>query len=361
MGGMNVICDLRRDLTMLVLGVLTLAICMPVGSQEWKQDDFRWMHGANYVASYAATDVEMWLRYDPAVIERELGYARKLGLNCVRVFLQSLVYHHEPQAFLARFEDFLAAADKHGLKAMPILFDSCFGVAPSLESRHIWVANPGPDRMAQEWWPESDAYATAVVSAHVGDKRIALWDVMNEPTATHLAGTPEGKAQIDAFVAHYCALVKKLDATHAITVGIATWDNRDVLPLVDVLSCHSYAAGVEAFRADLTGTRNQARAAAKPWIVSECCNPAAGSTYEMAMPVLRELDVGHTVWQLIIGRDQFNAASGLVYPDGTVRRIAQVEAVMNAPAAGFEEKPDAEGLPIRHDIPVLQAECSVCK
>ena len=70
----------------------------------------------------------------------------------------------------------------------------------------------------------------------------------------------------------------------------------------------------------------------------------------MAMPVLREFGVGHTVWQLIIGRDQFNAASGLVYPDGTVRRIAQVEAVMNAPATGFVEKPDAAGLaaPTRH-------------
>ena len=74
------------------------------------------------------------------------------------------------------------------------------------------------------------------------------------------------------------------------------------------------------------------------------------------MPVLREMDVGHTVWQLIIGRDQFNAASGLVYPDGTVRRIAQIEAVMNAPAVGFDEKPDEEGLPIRHDIPVLLGE-----
>ena len=343
---------------LLLVGFLNLLLMLSPSrgaAQERVADDFRWMHGANYVASYAATDVEMWLHYDHEVIDRELGYARKLGLNCVRVFLQSLVYHHDPQAFLARFEDFLGTADKHGLKVMPILFDSCFGVAPSLESRHIWVANPGPDRMAKQWWPESDAYATAVVSAHVGDRRIALWDVMNEPTATHLANTPEGKAMIDAFVAHSCALVKKLDATHAITVGIATWDNRDVWPLVDVLSCHSYAVGVEAFRAELTGTRNQAQAAGKPWIVSECCNPAAGSTYEMVMPVLRELGVGHTVWQLIIGRDQFNAASGLVYPDGTVRRMAQVEAVMNAPATGFEEKPDEQGLPMRHDIPVLQA------
>lgn len=319
-------------------------------------DDFRWMHGANYVASYAATDVEMWLHYDHDVIDRELGYAQKLGLNCVRVFLQSLVYHHEPEAFLAHFEDFLATADRHGLKVMPILFDSCFGVAPSLESRHIWVANPGPDRMAGQWWPESDRYATAVVKAHIGDSRIALWDVMNEPTAPPLAASPEGKALIDGFVAHYCEYVKSLDSTHLITVGVATWDNRDALNLVDVLSCHSYAAGAEAFRADITATCNQARAAGKPWIVSECCNPAAGSTYEMVMPVLRELGVGHTVWQLVIGRDQFRSAAGLVYPDGTVRRIPQVEAVMNAPASGFQEKPDELGLPLQNDIPVLQAE-----
>ena len=63
----------------------------------------------------------------------------------------------------------------------------------------------------------------------------------------------------------------------------------------------------------------------------------------MALPVLRELEVGYTVWQLIIGRDQFRSASGLVYPDGTVRRIAEVEAVMNSRAIGFQEKPDEQG------------------
>jgi len=338
----------------LAILISVLTGCLSAAAER-QPDDFRWMRGANYVASYAATDVEMWLRYDPAVIDRELGYAEKMGLNCVRVFLQSIVYHHDPKAFLDRFEDFLAAADRHRLRVIPILFNSCFGVAPSLESRHMWVANPGPDRMEERWWPESEAYATAVVSAHAGDKRIALWDIMNEPTATHLALKPEGKALISGFVARACAFVKKLDPTHAITVGVATWDNADVLNLVDVLSCHSYGRGVEAFRADLTGTRDQARAAGKPWIVSECGNPAAGSTYEMALPVIREFGVGHTVWQLMIGRDLFSGASGLVYPDGTVRRITEIEAVMNAPAAGFSEKPDAEGVPLRHELPVLQA------
>ena len=326
------------------------------GGSHAMADDFRWMHGANYIPTYAATDVEMWLRYDHETIARELGYAEKLGLNCVRVFLQSLVYQHDPEASLARFEDFLATADAHELRVMPVLFDSCFGVSPSLESRHMWVANPGPDRMAEEWWPGLDAYVEAVVSAHRDDDRIALWDVMNEPTATPLAAIPEGKAEIDAFVAHYCGLVRQLDPTHAITVGVATWDNSDVIDLVDVLSCHSYAAGVEAFREALAGTRSQARAAGKPWIVSECCNVAAGNTYEMCMPVLRELGVGHTVWALTIGREMFRAASGLVYPDGTVRRIAEVEAVMDAPADGFEEKPDADGWPVQHDVHVRLGE-----
>ncbi len=172
---------------------ITLMSLAAVAHSTELEDDFRWMRGANYVASYAATDVEMWLNYDHDVISRELNFAKKLRFNCIRVFLQSLVYHHDPDLFLKNFEDFLATADMHGLKVMPILFDSCFGVSPSLESRHMWVANPGPDRMAKKWWPQSDAYAKAVVSAHIGDPRIAIWDVMNEPTATHLAALPGGK------------------------------------------------------------------------------------------------------------------------------------------------------------------------
>ena len=191
---MNSNCLPVRHLSLLCLGLLILISPASIHGADWEQDDFRWVHGANYVPSYSATDVEMWLNYDAVLIDRELAYAKKMGLNCVRVFLQSLVYQHDPKAFLDNFENFLSIADKHGLQVMPILFDSCFGVAPSLESRSMWVANPGPDRMDKQWWPESDAYATAVVSAHTGDKRIVMWDVMNEPTATHRAKRPREKS-----------------------------------------------------------------------------------------------------------------------------------------------------------------------
>lgn len=184
--------------------------------------DLSWMHGVNYTPSYAATDVETWLKYDPRVIDRELALAKRTGLNCVRVFLQSLVYEHTPEEFRKNFADFVATADRHGLKVMPILFDSCFGVSPSLESRHMWVANPGPDRMSEADFAALDGYVRAVVAPYVGDRRIALWDVMNEPRVTVLSLTEEGKAQIWAFVGHYAALVRELDPTHAVTVGVAS-------------------------------------------------------------------------------------------------------------------------------------------
>ena len=308
--------------------------------------DFAWMHGANYTPSYAATDVQTWLKYDHEPVDRELGYAERIGLNCVRVFLQSLVWEHDRDLFLKNFEDFVSTADAHGLKVMPIIFDSCFGVSPSLESNLMWVANPGPDRMGPENFDELDVYAKDLVTRYVGDERIALWDVMNEPMATVLSRTEEGKAEVWAFVAHYCKLVKKLDPTHAVTVGVSTADNSNVVDLVDVLSCHSYAPSDEELRAKFSITRKQAADAGKPWIVSECCAPGWGSPYEMVLPVLREFGAGHTVWEVVIGRNQFAPISGLFYPDGTVRRLSSIEAVLNAPPRGLVEKPDAEGVPI---------------
>lgn len=328
-----------RIVALLVLGALPSLLA----AQSGETDDFRWIHGANYTPSYAATDVETWLRYDPDTIDRELGLAKSIGLNTVRVFLQSLVYHHDPDRFLANFEHFLSAAASHDIKVMPILFDSCFGIAPSLESQHVWVANPGPDRMGEEFWPESNAYVRALVGAHLGDERIVMWDVMNEPTATTLMHEPGGPDKIKKFLRHNLELVKQVDPTHAVTVGIAGTDASDVIDLIDVVSIHSYAPTHAEYIQALELGRRQAEAVGKPWIITETGAPGWGNTYEMIMPILRDYDIGHVLWEVVIGKNQFRHISGLLYPDGSARRIDQIEAIMNAPATFLTEKPDDEG------------------
>ncbi|KKL09172.1 hypothetical protein LCGC14_2568530, partial [marine sediment metagenome] len=46
-----------------------------------------WLVGCNFLPSTAVNNVEMWQRetFDPATIDRELGWAEKIGLNSCRV------------------------------------------------------------------------------------------------------------------------------------------------------------------------------------------------------------------------------------------------------------------------------------
>jgi hypothetical protein len=109
-------------------------------------NDLAWMRGANYVPSYARNDVQTWMDYDPAVIDRELGYAAKLKLNVVRVFLQVAVYEAAPQRFLDNFENLLSLCAKHQIRLMPVLFDSCFDPQTvDLKDYHDkkWMPSPG--------------------------------------------------------------------------------------------------------------------------------------------------------------------------------------------------------------------------
>jgi hypothetical protein len=133
----------NSPLRRLVLVAAILAILMRADEQAARADDFSGMRGANYVPSYARNDVQTWMDYDPAVIDRELGYAERLRLNTVRVFLQVAVYERDPKLFLTRFEDFLARCEKHHLAMMPVVFDSCFGEFPDLENcrKKDWMAH----------------------------------------------------------------------------------------------------------------------------------------------------------------------------------------------------------------------------
>ena len=91
-----------------------------------------WLVGCNFLPSTAVNDVEMWQAetFDPATIERELGWAHDLGFNTVRVFFNYVVWEADAKGSKERFDRFLAIADKAGIRTMPILFDDCFKPEP---------------------------------------------------------------------------------------------------------------------------------------------------------------------------------------------------------------------------------------
>ena len=48
-----------------------------------------WLVGANYIPATAINELEMWqaATWDPARIDKELGWAEGIGMNTMRVFL----------------------------------------------------------------------------------------------------------------------------------------------------------------------------------------------------------------------------------------------------------------------------------
>jgi hypothetical protein len=116
----------------------------------------RWLAGCNFTPSSAINQLEMWQAYtwDPATIDRELGWAQDLGFTSVRVFLHNLLWDQDRDGFLKRLDQFLASADKHRIEVMFVIFDGVWDPFPRtgkqrepVPHRHNsgWVQSPGAD------------------------------------------------------------------------------------------------------------------------------------------------------------------------------------------------------------------------
>lgn len=328
--------------TILAAGILVLIGCATMAQETPSKegDDYSWVRGANYIPTYAATDVEIWRDFDAEVVDRELGYAESIGLNSIRIFLQYHVYENQREQFLDHVGTFVDLCDKHGIRPMLVVFDSCMGVSPSMNSSEFWVASPGWDRTNARFYSKGEQYVKDLAEQFRGDSRVLLWDVMNEPTVTPQGLTPEGKREIWDFVRHFANYFKEVGATQPLTSGVVGFDSQEIIDCIDVLSLHTYAKTEEELRDNIRSVRKQAEEAGKPVVITEIGAPAWGCDYEMIAPVLKDEKIGWYVWELMIGRAMFRKISGLFYADGMVRRRSQVEAILGREAPKFQEKPD---------------------
>jgi len=126
----------------LTCGML-LSVCGLLQSQEhrWTEDRANqwyqqqpWPVGANFLPSDAINELEMWqaATFDPSEIDREFGWAENLGMNTMRVFLHNLLWEQDPDGFQHRLDQFLAIANKHHIRPIFVLFDSCWHPNPKL-------------------------------------------------------------------------------------------------------------------------------------------------------------------------------------------------------------------------------------
>ncbi len=303
------------------------------------------IRGFNYTPSTATNDISFWRDYDEALVERELTYAQRLGLNSARVFLAYVVWEREPEAFARRLTHFVRAAYARGITTMPVVWDSCFSeVEPTYEADiNDWIPNPGVMNLGEQFWPKGEQYCQALVETLRDEPGLLMWDVMNEPLITSwIFNAGAEKAQrmetLWTFVRHFCEVFKKLDPAHDTTVGVHTSENLAVIgEASDVLSFHDYSPTREAIGKMLDLGLEYGRKLGKAVFVSEISCLARANPYDVTIQACMERGLGWFTWELMIGKSMWRDIHGIVYPDGTVRDPSIVAAVQ-----GFFRKREGE-------------------
>lgn len=320
-----------------------------------KEIDCSRIKGVVYLPSYARNDVEIWLDYDRKTVERELEYAKRIGFNCVRVFLSYVVYADNREKFLENLLHLVRTADSYGIKVMPVVFDSCFSeIEPTLDcDMNTWIPNPGVMNLGSHFWPRGEAYCRDLIDLLKNENGLLMWDIMNEPLCTSYVYqySPEinerHKQEIYGFLKHFCDFFREYDDLNPITVGHDRADFcEETYAWVDILAYHDYSATETGMKNALNLALEIGKKHGMQVFNSETGCPGRANPYDIVVQILNENRTGYVLWDLMIGACCWRDKHGIVYPDGTIRDGAVVAAV-----SGFFRKrenrtaynPDIEG------------------
>jgi hypothetical protein len=303
-------------------------------ANSWYQQ-MPWLVGCNFGPSTAINQLEMWQAetFDRATIDRELGFAEKIGFNSMRVFLHDLLWDQDAQGFLARLDEFLTLADKHHIGVMFVLLDGVWDPHPALGKQrepkpHVhnsgWVQSPGlnalknPRRHAR-----LEAYAKGVMSRFKNDKRVHAWDLFNEPENPNTSAYGKIEAENKAELAHVLlkkvyAWAREVDPAQPLTMGVwlGNWSDPDKLTPVekfmlensDLISFHNYGP-LDDMKKCVASLRRYER----PILCTEYMARPRGSTFDPILGYLKEQKIAAYNWGFVAGKTQ------TIYPWDTWR------------------------------------------
>ena len=330
-----------------------------------------WLVGSNYIPADAINQLEMWqaATFDPRRIDLELGWAESIGMNTMRVFLHDLAWQQDPEGFRGRLDTFLTIADKHHIRPLLVLFDSCWDPNPQLGKQREptpgvhnsgWVQGPGARALDDpSQVPRLEAWVKGVVGAFANDQRILGWDLWNEPDNTN-AGSytdPADKvARVLVLLPQVFAWARAAHPAQPLTSGVwqGEWSSPDQLsPMAkiqlensDVISFHSYEPADEFERRVKSLTHYE-----RPILCTEYMARPRGSTFESILPVAKKYKVAAINWGFVQGRTQTYLPwdswqhpyvehppavwfHDIFYPDGRPYRSQEVDFIRGIVAQG---------------------------
>jgi endo-1,4-beta-mannosidase len=291
--------------------VFTVSFCMataqtPKGvwsiekANAW-YNSHKWLTGADYIPATAINQLEMWQgdTFDPATIDKELGWAENIGFNTMRVFLHSVAWKQDSEGFKKRMDQFLTIADKHKIEPMFVFFDDCWNKVPAAGKQPVpktgihnsgWMQDPGqPASNDASNFPQLEKYVTDVLTKFAHDKRILLWDLYNEP------GNSGKRDSSMPLLQKIFQWARAVNPDQPISAGLWDWSYEKLNAFQalnsDIITYHNYDEPDKHLR-----VIQLLKVFGRPLICTEYMARIRNSRFSNILPLLKKENVGAINW-----------------------------------------------------------------
>jgi hypothetical protein len=291
--------------------------------QAWSwQKEYGWLRGCNFIPSTAINQLEMWQEetFDPETVNRELGWAESIGMNCMRVYLHHLAWETDPEGFKKRIGNYLDIAGKHKISTIFVFFDDCWNATyaagkqpepkPGVHNSG-WVRDPGDLYFKGDTAtvsPMLEAYVKDILTAFKDDRRIVLWDLYNEP-----GNGDYGYDNVLLLLKKVFLWARTVNPVQPLTAGV----NNPSSPLnvfqlenSDIITYHDYES-LEHHRQTIDSLKKYGR----PTVCTEYMARTNNSTFQTIMPLLKAENTGAINWGLVAGKTNTIFAWNTPLPD----------------------------------------------
>jgi hypothetical protein len=313
------------------LALISLSACntQPVVRDVWTKEQanewykqWGWLRGCDFIPSTAINQLEMWQAetFDAATINKELGWAASIGMNCMRVYLHHLAWEIDKEGFKKRMKTYLDISSKQGIHTIFVFMDDCWNPAytagkqpdpkPGIHNSG-WVRDPG-DLIHQDSTlvDRLEAYVKDILTDFKDDKRIVFWDLYNEPGNSGYGDLSMPLLQKMFLWGH------TINPSQPLSAGVWKSDlinlNCYQLENSDIITYHNY---------ELKEKHQQAidtlKQYGRPLVCTEYMARRNNSTFQDIMPLLKSENIGAINWGLVAGKSNTIFAWDTPLPDVT--------------------------------------------
>ena len=282
-------------------------------ANSWYQDQ-PWLVGCNFLPSSAINQLEMFQAetFDLDILNKEIGWAKDLGFNSLRVYLHDLLWD-EPNNLFNKLDAFLDICTLHSIRPILVLFDDCHRPFPKKGQQPLpvtgvhnsgWKQSPGmalvhaihDETISKEELLRLEGFVKGILEKYKKDERILMWDLYNEPGQF---GVGEKSLTLLKFTWEWAQSIRPSQPLTACMDGSV---GEKIIELnaknSDVITFHAY----ESHKLEETIVKLQK--IGRPVICTEYMAREFGTTFQFSMPIFKNKSVGCYNWGLVAGKSQ---------------------------------------------------------